>query len=347
MRDDMVIIIDSGIDTTNSELMKHVVGGCGFTYQAGVIGSDNDINDYNGHGTNCADLILQMNRNIQFYIMRIVNEAGLSYSVLMLEALRKCAEIPARIICMSLSVTTKSCDCEDDIYTACQRLNQQGKLVCISENNDMEGSEPARFDQVIGVRAFYGNPKNTWTIHPRDDIQVITDGNPVFLLGKSGNYNFFKGCSKANAYFASVIAKYQQHETFGNMTETLTRLEADAIERKEDMTMSDLGIGAEPENEEEEQLEKLIQQTITEVSGCRVKLAILRQLPIMCQITGISFFNFYELIKIVYQKLELAVGDFHRLDADDICTLYRLRKFLKERIRDEEKKQSAGTTGTV
>ena len=336
MRNELVVIIDSGIDTENHRLMQHVEGGKHLIYQEDFIYSDEDINDCNGHGTNCADIILERNEEAQFYILKIINEEGLSRSELMLAALRECVEIPARTICMSLSITTKTCDSEKEIYETCKVLKEQGKFVCISENNEMEGSEPARFDQVIGVRAYYGGKKNTWMINEKEEIQVITDGNPIFSMGKAGRYNFFKGCSKANAFFSAVAMQYQKNENMNNMKEALTRIGCDSSAYEEDIIL-DLGIGRVAESESDEQMEKLIQETITEISGCTPELEELRWLPIMCKITGISYFNFYDFITRIYKKLGLAESDFHQLEANDICTLYRLRQFLKERVENEKK----------
>lgn len=350
MRNDLVVIIDSGIDTMNTVLMTHVEGGCNFLYQNGEIQINDDINDSHGHGTNCADLLYHLNDNIHFYIIKIVDKEGLSYSELMLKALQKCLEIPAHVICMSLSVTTKTCDCMEEMHKACRLLNQQGKIVCISENNDMEHSEPARFDQVIGVKAFYGGKKNTWRINEQDDIQVVADGNPIFLMGKNGGFNFFKGCSKANAFFSAIAYQYLQKESIVDMKKVLEimKLNCEEVNEKEDEEEEcELGIGKEPETEQDIMLENVINNTISEISGLNPSIEALRKLPIMCQITGISYFNFYDFISSLCCKLEIEFGDFHKLEANDICTLYRLRQFLKEYLNDEKEKQGIRTSGTV
>lgn len=347
MCNELIVIIDSGIDTGNLRLMQHVEGGKRLIYKDGIICSDTDINDCNGHGTNCADIILERNKEARFYVLKIINEEGVSRSELMLAALRECLEIPARTICMSLSVTTKTCECEKEIYETCKKLNEQGKFVCISENNEMEGSEPARFDQVIGVRGYYGGKKNAWMIEQANEIQVITDGNPVFSMGKAGGYNFFKGCSKANAFFSAVVTQYQKNEKMDNMEEVLKIIGRDSSAYEEEVTPDDLGIGRNAESESDKQMEKLIHETITEISGCAPELEELRWVPIMCKITGISYFNFYDFITCIYRKLGLTAGDFHQLEANDICTLYRLRQFLKERVENEKKEQSLRTACTV
>lgn len=339
MRNNLVVIIDSGIDTKDRKLMEHVVGGCRFVLQDRQIEMDDMIDDCHGHGTNCADLILEMNAQAVFYIINIVNQDGLSHSELMLTSLKKCLEVPARIICMSLSVTTHTCDYEDEIHAVCGKLNEQGKLICISENNEMEGSEPARFSEVIGVRAYYEGTKNTWRINENADIQVTADGSPVFLRGRNGSFNFFKGSSKSNAFFAGVILQYLQKENIRGMKETLIRIKQDSVYQEENEPEKDFGIGRVAETEQDKQLEEVIKAGIYEISGQLVELNILRRIPIMSQITGISYFKFYELITWLYRKLGIKEEDYHSIKANDICTLYRLRKYLRERLQNEEKEQ--------
>ncbi len=329
MHNNLIIIIDSGIDIKNKNLMDHVVGGCHYKYENGEIQIDDHIDDCFGHGTNCADIILEMNSDALFFIIKIIDDEGLSYSELMLESLKKCLQIPARVICMSLSITTDTCKLERKMYDACMQLNKQGKIVCISENNEKEHSEPARFDQVIGVKAYYGGRKNIWIINEKADIQVTTDGNPVFVMGKKGEYNFFKGCSKANAFFVAVIMNYFRDGGINNMNDALNVLKRGAVESVEIPEEQDFGIGNVPQTELDIQIENTIIDAIYEISGCKPKIEELRELPIMCKITGISFFNFYKFLMIIFTKSGIHWTDFHQLDANDICTLYRLRQFVK------------------
>lgn len=338
MRDNLVAIIDSGIDTKDRSLMRHVAGGFRLVRKNGRIHMDDNIDDCHGHGTNCADLILQMNPGAEFYVINIVNQEGLSYSELMAASLEKCLKIPARIICMSLSVTTDTCEYEDKMYTVCRELNEQGKFICISENNELEGSEPARFSPVIGVRAYYEGTQNTWLIDENADIQVTADGKPVFLRGKSGSYNFFKGSSKSNAFFAGVIFQYLERENLKGMKDALSRIKPDSVYQKNEPE-ADFGIGRAAETELDQKLEEAVKSGIYAVSGQLVELELLRRIPIMSQITGISYFKFYELITWLYRRLGIEEEDYHRIEANDICTLYRLRKHLRERIQNEEKKQ--------
>lgn len=54
-----VVVVDSGVDTQNQEIMEHVIQGFSFQKSAeedGVIEEEN-FDDVFGHGTNCIDCI--------------------------------------------------------------------------------------------------------------------------------------------------------------------------------------------------------------------------------------------------------------------------------------------------
>lgn len=340
MRDNLVVIIDSGIDINNREIMEHVEGGFQLIYKDGRIFRSGDIRDSYGHGTNCADYILSLNNTAQFYVIKIINEEGLSYSCLMLEALKKCLEVPAKIICMSLSVTTKTCEIEKDLHQICRRLYDQEKVICISENNEMQHSQPARFKEVIGVRAHYGAGKDKMIIDEHLDIQVIADGTPVFLKGKNGEYNFFKGCSKANALVSGIICDQQKSVPINDMESALVALKkfSECKENEKFVKEIDYGIGYTPKTDLDCMLEDLILEAVEKIGKGKPEREVFRESPIMSRINGISYFNFYRFLLYLYYKLGISNKDFHEISVYDICTAYRLREFLKERLRNEAEK---------
>lgn len=349
MRDDLVVIIDSGIDVNNHEIMEHVEGGFQLNFKDGCISRNTDIRDCFGHGTNCADYILHLNPTSQFYVIKIINENGLSYSCLMLEALKSCLDVPAKIICMSLSIITKTCEIETDLHQICRRLYEQGKIICISENNEMKHSQPARFKEVIGVRADYGMKKNKLIIDEKLDIQVIADGTPVFLRGKNGEYNFFKGCSKANAFVSGAISQQQKNQSVENMESALTALKKIAKNNQEKETIADIdyGIGNIPKTDLDCKLEDLILSAIEKIGEKKPVRETFRKSPIMSQINGISYFNFYRFLLYLYNKLAISDEDFRAINVYDICTAYRLREFLKKRLKNETEKQNSRITNAI
>ena len=149
-----VVVVDSGVDTQNQEIMEHVIQGFSFQKSAeedGVIEEEN-FDDVFGHGTNCIDCILQFAEQAQFYPIKIVNELGKTTSSLLLAALEKCRELPVDLICLSLSVTQMlNPTMEKELRDICNDLEKQGKIICASECNNAKDTIPAIYKSVIGV----------------------------------------------------------------------------------------------------------------------------------------------------------------------------------------------------
>ena len=208
-----VAVVDSGVDTQNQEIMEHVIQGFSFQKSAeedGVI-EEKNFDDVFGHGTNCIDCILQFAEQAQFYPIKIVNELGKTTSSLLLAALEKCRELPVDLICLSLSVTQMlNSAMEKELRDICNDLEKQGKIICASECNNAKDTIPAIYKSVIGVGELLPDAKKKVLVDRAASVQVLADISPIFVAGKSGRYNFFKGTSKGNAYVAGILARAMQ-----------------------------------------------------------------------------------------------------------------------------------------
>ena len=181
------------------------------------------------------------------------------------------------------------------------------------------------------------------------DIQVIADGTPVFLRGKNGEYNFFKGCSKANAFVSGIIFDQQKNEHIGNMESALVALKklSENKEKNELVKEIDYGIGDVPKTDLDRMLEDLILEAIEKIGKNKPEREAFRESPIMSRLNGISYFNFYRFLLYLYHKLGVSDEDFRGINVYDICTAYRLREFLKKRLRNEAEKQNSRITYAI
>ena len=92
-----LILIDSGV---NSDIIKNnILSGKNF------ISSESEANyqDDNGHGTFCASIIERMCPNVEFYILKVLNENAASSTSILKKALKYVTELDARVVCLSLS----------------------------------------------------------------------------------------------------------------------------------------------------------------------------------------------------------------------------------------------------
>lgn len=342
-----VAIIDSGVDKDNKSIMRHVVQGFAFekNIEENKILESFNYDDVFGHGTNCADYILQMADMAQLYPIKIVNKLGKTTCELLVAALRKCMNLPIDIICVSLSVTQViNADIEKELQDTCRDIAEQGKIICASECNNMGNSIPAIYDSVIGVKALDNNVKKKIVVNKDTSVQVMTDISPVFVAGKSGKYNFFKGTSKANAYIVGVLtALMQRGKRLGNMDQALNQLK-DVDSTPETIEKESLG------KIQSDELGKMILQEIQEVLlkfGCTYSMDEVRKYPFISKITGVNFFNFYEFISVLYEKLGITECDYHLIKIGDVCTLYNLIEHLKGKMCHEKKECSIGTNKKI
>ena len=319
-----VAVVDSGVDTQNQEIMEHVIQGFSFQKSAeedGVIEEEN-FDDVFGHGTNCIDCILQFAEQAQFYPIKIVNELGKTTSSLLLAALEKCRELPVDLICLSLSVTQMlNSAMEKELRDICNDLEKQGKIICASECNNAKDTIPAIYKSVIGVGELLPDAKKKVLVDRAASVQVLADISPIFVAGKSGRYNFFKGTSKGNAYVAGILARAMQTApNIKSIQEALNILE------KTDDPLEEIDL---------------------EYVGCTSSLDEISRYPFLSQITGVNFFNFYDFISGIYRELKITKLEYHTIKVGDVCTLYNLVEHLRRNVCYEEKECCFGADTKV
>lgn len=338
-----VAVIDSGVDIENQAIMQQVLAGFSFERdpKRNIIIESSDYNDIYGHGTNCIDYILQLADNTNFYSIKIVNECGKTTTDLLIHALNKCKELPVDIICLSLSVTVEiDFSNESKLHKVCNELNEKGILICASDCNNIRDTMPAIFESVIGVKEGCINAKNRISVNRYEKVQIQADISPVFVAGKSGRYNFFKGTSKANVYIAGLLAGFmQQGKKFGNIEDALNELEKI---KEAPIVLDEKKLGQLPADELGRNILSDIQKILIKF-GCTSKIEEICKYPFFSNITGITFFNFFDFIIEIYRELNITECDYHEIKIEDVCTLYNLVGHLRRKIGYEAEKYSLGT----
>lgn len=342
-----VVVIDSGVDKENKIIMPHIIQG--FSFQRNVnenrIIECSDFNDIVGHGTNCIDCILQLAEWAQFYPIKIINEFGKTTCTLLIEALKKCKEIPVDIICLSLSVTRfLEDDIEIQLDELCQDLKRQGKIICASECNNTKNSIPAIYNSVIGVGELPIGADRKILVNKFEKVQVKADIAPIFVAGKQGRFNFFKGTSKANAYVTGILARAMQTENgLISFDDVLDVLEKEDIAPE---VIDTQNVGKVQTDELGQLILKKIQKTLLRF-GCNSTLDEISKYPFLSKITGINFFNFYDFIIEVHKELEITECNFHTIEIRDVCLLFNLVEYLKKEIWYEKKKYGIRTNSEI
>ena len=342
-----VAVVDSGVDTQNQEIMQHVIQGFSFQKSAednGIV-EEGNFDDVFGHGTNCIDCILQFAEQTQFYPIKIVNELGKTTSSLLLAALKKCRELQVDLICLSLSVTQiLDPAMEKELRDICNDLEKQGKIICTSECNNAKNTIPAIYKSVIGVGKLLPDAKKKILVDRAANVQVLADISPIFVAGKSGRYNFFKGTSKGNAYVAGILARAMQTApNIKSIQEALNILE------KTDDPLEEIDlecVGKLQTDEVGQMILEKIHRRLLEF-GCTSSLGEISRYPFLSQITGVNFFNFYDFISGIYRELKITKLEYHTIKVGDVCTLYNLVEHLRRNVCYEEKECCFGADTKV
>lgn len=161
------------------------------------------IEDLNGHGTMCVSTILSQFTYVDFYIIRMLSASGMTNEAVFLRALEYACETDADII----SVCSSFIDgrTSDQIRAICARIADRQKIMVASVRNGETISEPACFDNVIGVRGGM-LPDNLFTFCPEQPIQMQCAEESVLSRGLFGNRTQFQGTSRSAALATAHIA---------------------------------------------------------------------------------------------------------------------------------------------
>lgn len=228
-----IILVDSGIDLNNKSFK--VLGGKNFIHNQA---SDN-LQDYNGHGTYCASIITSINPDVEFYIVKILDNKAEASSELLMQALEYIQEIDVRTVCLSLAMYDSNY--LNELMELCKKLYLKGSIVVSSVMNGGITSYPASFPHVIGVNSVLMESDSMFWFNKENEIQCIGDVTPQMVPKLDGTYKMFGGNSKANAYIAGKIANILSKEPELSFSDILSLLENQAF--KKNWTADDIADG--------------------------------------------------------------------------------------------------------
>lgn len=200
-----IAIIDSGIDTNNSYFSKYIYDGKCICYDGEECRIKKNFHDDNGHGTLCASVILKECKDVQFYIIKIMNRYGVTNLKTLEYALEYLKKERINIISLSLSIVEGRYS--KKIKSLCNYYYENGIIIVCSFSNGKKRSYPAAFKSVIGVRGFIlENEKSIW--ERKFGREIIVDHNPYLYMGLDGQYVLYgKSNSYACAKMTGIIAR--------------------------------------------------------------------------------------------------------------------------------------------
>ena len=201
-----VAILDSGINRNNHYLNNSVIGGHSLKKVGNGYEIVNDIyEDDNGHGTLCASVIKKECKDVEFYIVKILDKDARTNLKVLEEALTFFIGTDIKIINLSLAIVDKRKS--RILKDLCNRLIDEGKIIVSSLANGFKKSYPACFRKVIGVKGFILQNEFDFWFSRKKKIQCIVDFNPYLHCYLHNEYLLYGKCnSYAAAKMTGIIA---------------------------------------------------------------------------------------------------------------------------------------------
>lgn len=220
----LIAIIDSGIDTSVSDLSNYMVKSTRFGINPeGFISELPDIKPSSIHGTAVALTIRDICRNVRFNSINILNERMATDSRIMIYAMNEALKLEPDIIHMSIGTTNWR-------YRAymkkiVKKANEQNITIVASfNNNGFWPTYPACFKNVVGVKsmsvglneknAFYKKRGRYYAPFSMIDIY----GGDQSIVDK------MKGTSISAAYITGRIANMKISEGLNSVEDIFKKL---------------------------------------------------------------------------------------------------------------------------
>lgn len=200
-----VAVVDSGWDRRIAE--PRVLPGINFA--EGGTATEGDDSDLIGHGTSCADIILQFAPRAEIVPVRVFGTELETGPATLHRALHWVAEHNFRLV--NLSLGTQRPDALIPLYRACEDARRRGTIVVASAHNFAGWSFPAIFENTIGVRTGRFESPYTYSYHPGEALECAADGVVRRARGLGGDTVTLSGSSFAapiiTAFVAHILAR--------------------------------------------------------------------------------------------------------------------------------------------
>lgn len=329
-----VVIADSGIDVDNVSFKGNIIGGVSYKYNhAGLIISEPEFADENGHGTHCASIIKRLVPNAGMYILKVLNKDAKTSSKVLITALKHLLETDIRVINISLAATFN--DYTNELKEVCDLLYKRGKILIASLSNTEYKSYPAAFKNVIGVRGSNFNFSNDFWYNSDLEIQCVADALPLFVPGVNNTYTMFGGNSKATALFTGIILNILKDEPDMDF-EALNELLQNRAKRnqwsEEDISrnFNILEELVDKRSEYPEQHIKTLENIVAEVLRLKKEfIPLLHKYKLFHPVIGLNKSHCHEIIKRIESEFKTNIN-YDLISANTFTSLYSLTNLLLE-----------------
>lgn len=292
-----IAVLDSGVDLENYE--SHVLKYIEYTEEP----DEKNVYDSNGHGTLCCSVMLSVNSDIQFIIIKILNEKSLCSDERLIRALNSLKEMDVDII--NLSLSTDSWEFSERYRKVMAELVEQGKVIVAATTNGNKDSVLSNLNETIGIYgSLFIDPKNYW-YQRRREVQCVANSMPYLYKGMQGKYELFGGNSKATALFSGIVSLHWEKIKNFSWSEKEHILEHYA--QKCLWTKEEIGIESQLSKEQVKNAVKdNIYIKVTDVLAEQLKVSANDVMNPECKYLyelGVTRYNAFEILKAVAEKI--------------------------------------------
>ena len=206
-----VAILDTGIDSTHSDLNANYKGGYDY------VNDDSDPMDDNGHGTHCAGIVAAEDDGVgvvgvapeaHLYAVKVLDSSASGYLSDVIAGIQWSANNRMDVISMSLGSDFRSIS----LKKACDNAYRSGVLLVAAAGNDGYSpgkgnvDYPARYDSVIAVAATDSNDNRASFSSTGPDVELAAPGVSVKSTYLGEEYAIKSGTSMACPHVAGTAA---------------------------------------------------------------------------------------------------------------------------------------------
>lgn len=222
-----VAILDTGIDTNHVCLKDRIIGGKNFTNE----GKEDDITDWNGHGTHVAGIIAgnRAEKGItgvapecNLLIVKVLNRFGDGAFPSIVRGLEYAIEQNVDIINMSLGGRAD----DDSLHETIKKAIDKGICVCCASGNNGDGrgdtdeiNFPGNYHEVIEVGAVDRENNIAKFSNSNPEVDIVSYGVNIMSTFKNNKYATTSGTSQATPHVSGALALIKQYciETYGKI----------------------------------------------------------------------------------------------------------------------------------
>jgi subtilisin len=199
-------VIDSGWDHTLTD--PRIKKGIGFVDPIDELAmkQSDDDQDCIGHGTACADLILQIAPSAEIFPLRVFGHR-LETSVPILVAAIKWA-IDHQLRVLNLSLGTHLADAVRPLYAACELARRKGMIIVAAAHISKAWNLPSIFENVISVGVGNFHSPFDYAYRQNEAIECLAKGGEQMVLWLGGQKAPRQGTSFAAPHISGIVALF-------------------------------------------------------------------------------------------------------------------------------------------